>query len=92
MEEKLSPAALQNKLDHAHKQVAVNALYRHYKGNVYKVVGLAILESTNEICVIYTAQYGTQLTFVRPVSVWLEQVEVDGKTLPRFAKVDVHPH
>lgn len=81
--------ALLKELEAAKAKVTVSALYWHHKGRdkVYKVLDLGFIEATNELCVIYQAQYGKRLTFIRPLSVWLEDVEWEGKTVPRFQKL-----
>lgn len=73
----------------AQAKITVGAQYRHYKGadKLYTVTGLGFLEATDELCVIYRADYGEQMTFLRPLSVWLETVEWKGKTVPRFTKI-----
>lgn len=69
----------------AQSKITVGAVYTHYKNHKkYMVKELGILESTDELCVIYQANYGKKLTFVRPLSEWLEPVEWQGKTIPRF--------
>lgn len=80
---------LAKKIKAAKTKVTVGADYWHYKGRdkVYKVIGLGFIEATNELCVIYEAQYGERLTFLRPLSVWLEHIEWEGKTVPRFTKI-----
>lgn len=62
-------------------------LYRHYKGNDYRVVGLARHSETLEPVVIYQALYGDRGLWVRPAAMFIEKVEVDGKRVPRFARV-----
>jgi hypothetical protein len=37
--------------------------------------------------VIYHANYNAGHTFIRPLTVWLEEVEWKGQTVPRFKKV-----
>ena len=76
-------------LDAASDKVTVGATYYHYKSNnkVYQVVGLGFLEESDELCVIYTAQYGKGLTFIRLVSVWLETLDWNGKIVQRFTKL-----
>lgn len=73
----------------AKTKVTIGATYQHYKGvdKLYTVLGLGFVEATNELCVIYQAQYGKQLTFLRPVTVWLETIEWQGQTVPRFKKI-----
>ena len=84
MENKLTEEELQQKLNKASEVVLVGKTYIHYKEKPYKVTQLSILESTNEVCVIYEALYGKHLSFTRPLSNWLEEVDVDGKIIQRF--------
>lgn len=84
--DRLSDDELTQKLVEAGSQVEVGATYQHYKGNLYRVTGLAILESNLEAAVVYQAQHGSGVSFVRPLSSWLEPVEVDGQTVSRFSK------
>jgi hypothetical protein len=62
--------------------------YRHYKGNLYDVVGVARHSETEEELVVYTALYGDHGLWVRPLAMFLESVSVDGRTVPRFAPID----
>ena len=76
-------------IEEATTKIEVGASYCHYKdrSKVYKIQGFGTLEADDSLCVIYQAQYGKQLTFIRPVSIWLEQIEWQGKKVPRFTKV-----
>ena len=58
--------------------------YRHFKGNEYEVLGTATHSETLEELVVYRALYGEGKLWVRPVSMWNETVEKDGKTVKRF--------
>lgn len=80
---------LEQELQGAAEQVPVGALYAHYKHpeRLYEIVGHAILEATDEPAVLYRKQYG-KVTYVRALSVWLETVEWEGKTVPRFTKTN----
>lgn len=60
-------------------------IYRHYKGQQYRVVGVAQHSETEEQLVVYQTLYGAFDLWVRPVAMFLEQVEVDGLQQPRFA-------
>ncbi|MBR3598761.1 MAG: DUF1653 domain-containing protein, partial [Lachnospiraceae bacterium] len=60
----------------------------HYKGNKYKVLGIAKHSETLEEMVVYQAQYGDFGIWVRPKDMFFEMVVVDGKTVPRFKKLD----
>ncbi|WBM80499.1 DUF1653 domain-containing protein [Cryobacterium breve] len=62
--------------------------YRHYKGNLYDVIGVARHSETEEELVVYTTLYGDHGLWVRPLAMFLESVTVDGQTVPRFAPID----
>jgi len=66
----------------------INGKYRHYKGNLYEVIGVARHSETLEEMVVYRALYGEGGLWVRPLGMFLESVEIDGKTVPRFAYVE----
>ncbi|AXK40329.1 DUF1653 domain-containing protein [Crenobacter cavernae] len=65
----------------------VAGIYRHYKGNLYEVVGLAHHSETEEPLVVYRALYGEFGLWVRPAAMFDESVIIDGQHLPRFALV-----
>ena len=61
-----------------------NGLYRHFKGDIYRVVGMARHTETDELLALYH-QIGNPLPlFARPLNMFMETVEHDGKKLPRF--------
>jgi len=62
-------------------------LYRHYKGNDYRVVGLARHSETLEPLVVYQALYGERGLWVRPAAMFVETIVLDGKRVPRFARI-----
>lgn len=62
--------------------------YQHYKGNFYEVIALGKLEETQEEVVIYRALYGDNSVWVRKKNVFLENVKIDEKEVPRFRFVD----
>ena len=61
--------------------------YRHFKGKEYEVLGVARHSETDEELVVYRALYGDFGLWVRPVSMWNEPVERDGKTFRRFTYI-----
>lgn len=63
-------------------------IYRHYKGKEYEVVDMARHSETGEECVVYRACYGEADLWVRPLKIFLENVEVEGKMVPRFEYCD----
>ena len=58
--------------------------YRHYKGQDYSVVGFARHSETEETMVLYVPLYGKGGYWVRPLSMFIETVTVDGVEQPRF--------
>jgi len=62
--------------------------YRHYKGGEYEVVGVARHSETLEPLVVYRPLYNASGLWVRPHSMFFEQVEIEGKWQPRFARID----
>ncbi|QLG87347.1 DUF1653 domain-containing protein [Chitinibacter bivalviorum] len=62
-------------------------LYRHYKGQLYEVIDLAQHSETEEWLVVYRPQYGERGLWVRPLAMFIEEVEVNGTRQARFAKV-----
>ena len=61
--------------------------YKHYKGNMYEVIGIAKYSETLEEMVVYRALYGDGGLWVRPASMWEETVTVNGVQMPRFELV-----
>lgn len=61
--------------------------YRHFKGNEYLLLHLAKHSETREDLVVYQALYGERGIWVRPLSMFTEQVEVDGKMVNRFDEI-----
>ena len=62
-------------------------LYRHFKGNEYEFVGIARHSETLAPMVVYRPLYGEGALWVRPESMWNEEVERDGKRQPRFTYI-----
>ena len=60
-------------------------IYRHYKGQQYRVIGTACHSETEEQLVVYQALYGECGLWVRPLSMFIESVNVDGEQISRFA-------
>ena len=58
--------------------------WRHFKGGEYEVLGIAKHSETLEPMVVYRALYGEKEIWVRPLSMWNETVELDGKVYKRF--------
>ena len=67
--------------------------YRHYKGKDYEVIGVAKLESNLEDMVVYKPLYETEhKLWIRPLGVFTENIEIDGKIVPRYVYIgEVEP-
>lgn len=77
---------LQKQVADAENKIKIGERYVHYRSREkqYEIVSIALLEESEEPCVVYRALYSPALTWVRPVSRFLEMC---GDT-PRFIKVD----
>lgn len=64
--------------------------YQHYKGNFYRVVGVAKHSETLEELVVYECLYDNPRSkiWVRPKKMFLEKVVVNGKKMPRFKYIN----
>ena len=61
--------------------------YRHFKGGLYKFIGLAKDSETLEEMVVYQALYGERQMWIRPADMFFGKVERDGKEMDRFQEV-----
>lgn len=62
-------------------------IYRHYKGNLYRVIGIATHSETLESMVVYEP-LGKAGLWVRPMAMFIEKIEISGKMVPRFDFVE----
>lgn len=58
--------------------------YRHYKGGEYRVYGCATHSESEQQLVVYRPLYGDRALWVRPLAMFTEDVEIEGKIRPRF--------
>jgi hypothetical protein len=58
--------------------------YRHYKGGLYRVENIATHSENEEKMVVYRPLYGEQALWVRPLELFMEEVEIEGRKQPRF--------
>ncbi len=61
--------------------------YRHFKGKEYELLCTAQNSETEELMVVYRALYGEGGVWVRPASMWNEEIERDGKRYRRFTYI-----
>ena len=58
--------------------------YQHYKGNLYQVIGVAQHSETREELVVYHSLDDEKNLWVRPKTMFLENVKINGQVMPRF--------
>jgi hypothetical protein len=61
--------------------------YQHFKGNFYQVLHIAKHSETEETLVVYQPEYGERAIWVRPLVMFDETIERDGKVIKRFQYV-----
>jgi len=66
-------------------------IYQHYKGDYYCVLEIAQHSETEEKMVLYQAMYGDFKLWVRPVAMFFEMVEFNGRQQERFRFIDMLP-
>lgn len=62
--------------------------YRHYKGGEYEVIAVAKHSESGEDLVVYRCLYDNASWWVRPLSMFVEQVTTDQGEQPRFTPID----
>lgn len=67
------------------QKIEIGKIYRHYKGNIYKIVAFAKHSETMEDMIVYCS-IKDDATWVRPYSMWSEIV--DSKGTMRFQLVE----
>ena len=70
----------QNSANSTPDNAPIPGIYKHYKGNLYQVFGLARHSETEEWLVVYQALYAERGYWVRPLSIWLEPVNPSAET------------
>lgn len=66
------------------QKIEVGKTYRHYKGNIYKIIGFAKHSETCEDMIVYESSKGD--VWVRPYGMWNEVV--DNKGTLRFTLIE----
>ncbi|MFN8414706.1 MAG: DUF1653 domain-containing protein [Cytophagaceae bacterium] len=62
--------------------------YQHYKGNLYEVVGTVQHSETEELLVLYFPKSHSGTWWVRPFTMFFEEIELNGVMTPRFKKIN----
>jgi hypothetical protein len=61
-------------------------MYRHFKGALYELICVATHSETEEKLVVYKNKEGE--IFARPYNMFYDEVEYEGKTIPRFSPIE----
>ena len=65
----------------------IGKYYKHFKGNIYRVLHIAKHSETLEDMIVYQAMYGERGIWVRPKAMFEETIERDGKVIRRFEPI-----
>ena len=63
-------------------------IFRHFKGNEYRMICEAKDSETLQDVVVYAALYGNGQIWVRPKEMFFGMTEQDGKLVPRFEEIE----
>jgi len=61
--------------------------WRHFKGGLYELIGVATHSESGEALVVYRPLYGERGLWVRPLAMFLDTVEREGRSQPRFERI-----
>ena len=75
------------KLSEESKRIIIGSIYQHYKGSLCKVIGVALHSESLEEMVVYQHLDEEKLIWVRPLKMFLENVEIEGVNKARFKYV-----
>lgn len=75
------------------REIQINRVYKHFKGDYYLVVGVGTYSETREKCVIYIKLYEDGSLWIRPMDMFLSEVDhekyPDVKQKYRFELQDI---
>lgn len=76
-------------LEELKNKVPLNSRYYHYKNpnQFYTVVAHGIIEATGEPAISYQAEYDDKIIWIRPLNVFLEELEFEGQKITRFTRI-----
>lgn len=64
--------------------IVFNGIYKHFKGNFYKLLYVAVHSETRKKHIVYQALYGDYTIYIRPIDMFFEDVDRYGSIKPRF--------
>jgi hypothetical protein len=70
-------------------QIKPGELWRHYKGNDYRIIAISCHSEDLTWYVVYETLYDNKVSKIwhRPLEMFLSTVEIDGAVVPRFKKI-----
>jgi hypothetical protein len=73
-----------------HERIRKGDIYEHYKGNLYKIIDLSCHSEDLSWYVVYETLYHNEVSAIwhRPLEMFLGTLEIDGKEVRRFKKVE----
>ena len=73
-------------------ELKIGGIYEHYKGKRYLVKDVARHSESLELMVVYECLYENPLgkMWIRPLQMFQEKIEIDGRVLARFRLVDTN--
>lgn len=77
-----------SRIPSTNEQLIIGGTYKHFKGNLYKVLAIAKHSETEEDMVVYQKLYANEDIWVRPYSMFIDLKEVDGVMVKRFDYID----
>lgn len=74
------------------EQVPVGSQFLHYKGMRYVILSIGRHSESEDLHVVYQALYadeefGDGAIWIRPLGMFLQTIEIEGKTIPRFTRI-----
>jgi len=72
-----------------HNQIKPNQIWRHYKNKDYRIIAISCCTETLQWYVVYEALHDNEISTIwhRPLNMFLETVEIDGISMPRFTHI-----
>ena len=59
------------------RELKIGGVYKHFKGNMYRVEGVAKHSETTEAYVVYRQMYGDESLWIRNLDMFMEEVDKD---------------